>query len=747
LTFHTFNTHSDMDAVSVAHALPDRFAATLWANDSNISGTSVQYVTGGEHEVVLSPPYVGHYMLTLKLDGARVDIVRRVVVNCGKDKVAIDGGAACGCEAGFEPNTDASGLPCKPCDVGTSSVAGASCGVCASGFFLRDLSAEPSKANCKPCTEIDGVKCGWNATIRTITMQTNYWRLSDLVSDVWPCGGSSNASSSCIGGETTGRCVDGQGGPMCKVCLRENWYYMDGDCKECPTAKDAVYRAIGIFVAVALVLAFVRLLFLFPERVPVDLRSMTYLILRLVRKLLAYGLQPKLKIFVAFYQIMTQFGSTYSVRLPQYYWDWMRYFDFLTFGLDELLGVPAGCLAKDFVKRVLLSAFVPLVAIFMVFVLLALRAGYTRIAQHDGQPVWHLQAALSDGLLWTTPFALLVTFAFVPSVSANIFKAWSCQGFGLTQTENRYYLREDLSIVCYESDAHAEAVKVAIVLMVVWPIGVLVLYAVLLLAARRSLLSRTPTRLARSTSFLHRDYYPECCYFELIDLVRRTVLMGWVLLIDETSSFVRILIGLMFSLVIFTLTVIRRPYRHWEDHYFAVSSQFMIVVSFIGAMAVKLYEDVNALAEQQGVYDLSTAVFGFDSSEGIVNLLLSFTVLMICPLLLSTLVYKVAQEGPVLTCLLRSTHKPPELTLMKGQKYHLFNSRARRITPPQPASACACSRLPVLAQTFGALGRTLRLPSSGSCRESSRPLSAFWMLMTLTTSRSWNSMWRRAPLY
>jgi hypothetical protein len=72
LTFHTFNTHSDMDAVSVAHALPDRFAATLWANDSNISGTSVQYVTGGEHEVVLSPPYVGHYMLTLKLDGARV---------------------------------------------------------------------------------------------------------------------------------------------------------------------------------------------------------------------------------------------------------------------------------------------------------------------------------------------------------------------------------------------------------------------------------------------------------------------------------------------------------------------------------------------------------------------------------------------------------------------------------------------------------------------------------------------------
>ena len=47
-------------------------------------------------------------------------------------------------------------------------------------------------------------------------------------------------------------------------------------------------------------------------------------------------------------------------------------------------------------------------------------------------------------------------------------------------------------------------VDVAILLMAIWPIGVLVLYAAVLLAARRALLSRTPNPLVRATSFLHR---------------------------------------------------------------------------------------------------------------------------------------------------------------------------------------------------------------------------------------------------
>ena len=159
--------------------------------------------------------------------------------------------------------------------------------------------------------------------------------------------------------------------------------------------------------------------------------------------------------FLGFYQVITIFGSTYSVRMPPYYTAWMRHFDFLSLQWDDLIGVPADCLAGSFSEQLLITALLPLGLIAVVFVLLTVRAS---------------AAVLSEGLLDTAPFALLVTFALVPSVSANIFKAWSCQGFGNTQTETVYYLRKDLSIKCYESDEHARAVNIAIVLMVAWPI-------------------------------------------------------------------------------------------------------------------------------------------------------------------------------------------------------------------------------------------------------------------------------------
>mgnify|MGYP006979699946 CR=1 FL=1 len=65
----------------------------------------------------------------------------------------------------------------------------------------------------------------------------------------------------------------------------------------------------------------------------------------------------------------TVFNSIYSVRLPPYYPDWMRHFDFLSLQWDDLVGVPAGCLARSFKEKLLLTALLPLVLIAAVFVL------------------------------------------------------------------------------------------------------------------------------------------------------------------------------------------------------------------------------------------------------------------------------------------------------------------------------------------------------------------------------------------
>ena len=206
-----------------------------------------------------------------------------------------------------------------------------------------------------------------------------------------------------------------------------------------------------------------------------------------------------------------------------------------------------------------------------------------------------------------------------------------------------------------------------------------------------------------------------------------TFLTGWVLLFDESRSFVRILVGLMISVAIFTLTLIRRPYLHHEDRYLAISAQFLVVISFIGAITVKAYEDVDARGLQLGQEGEAARIFGFDSSHQLVDMLLSFSILMIFPFLFGTVAYNVLQEGRVLKVLVRGTDKPPELTLKEGQRYHLFNSRERRTARHQ--LTLQSSRAPRArrgAQTSGAPGRTWQPPSSASCSGSSRGCAFSW---------------------
>lgn len=212
---------------------------------------------------------------------------------------------------------------------------------------------------------------------------------------------------------------------------------------------------------------------------------------------------------MAFYQIVTVLNVTFSVTLPHYYTEWMKVFDVAVL---DWMGwvVPEACLSQSFSGRLLIIALSPIALIGIVFMCLTIKA-----AMADSNKASCLRRAFSNGLLSTMPLALLVTFLLVPSVSASIFEAWSCEAFGFSASEDHYFLRGDPSIECYTSEAHRELLRVAFFLILLWPVGVLVLYAGLLIRVRKPILDRTPNRLVRSTAFLHRDYRPEVSHREL----------------------------------------------------------------------------------------------------------------------------------------------------------------------------------------------------------------------------------------
>ena len=84
--------------------------------------------------------------------------------------------------------------------------------------------------------------------------------------------------------------------------------------------------------------------------------------------------------------------------------------------------------------------------------------------------------------------------------------------------------------------------------------------AVALLPCRRSLDAHVITPLNRATRFLHRDYRVDLFFWELLELVRRTVLLGWVIFIFDTDrAFLRLVTALLLSVAALALLLSLNP--------------------------------------------------------------------------------------------------------------------------------------------------------------------------------------------
>ena len=73
-----------------------------------------------------------------------------------------------------------------------------------------------------------------------------------------------------------------------------------------------------------------------------------------------------------------------------------------------------------------------------------------------------------------------------------------------------------------------------------------------------------------------------------------------------------------------------------------------------------------------GPDDLATGIYGFTSTDQVAALLLVFTGAML--LLILAFLSPQLRGGKRPAILVEATGEPPELTLRKGQRYHLFNS-------------------------------------------------------------------------
>ena len=129
----------------------------------------------------------------------------------------------------------------------------------------------------------------------------------------------------------------------------------------------------------------------------------------------------------------------------------------------------------------------------------------------------------------------LLAFGLYTGVSTRIFRLFKCK-----KVQDHYYLTADYSVTCFEGGWWHYG-TLAIVCMLIYVIGVPLVQFIVLVRNREHLHDETAVdrklhrKVLKQFGSIYRHYTPECYYYDLIDLTRRLMLTGGLILVGEES--------------------------------------------------------------------------------------------------------------------------------------------------------------------------------------------------------------------
>ena len=354
--------------------------------------------------------------------------------------------------------------------------------------------------------------------------------------------------------------------------------------------------------------------------------------------------------------------EAFDVELPRFYFDAMRAFSWLQF--DWLsIGVPNAACIGNFGTRLKLKALGPLAALTLLVSGSVLTAVLGLRRNADGSA--NRCVAAVQGGLHVLPLALLVLFALVPSVSARVFSTFSCERFGYNDAlhEHRYFLLADMTVECSVHGVWRsnEFTGLAIAFVALWPVGVPLLFGTLLWASRRD----DCLALETAVRFLHVEYIETRSYWEVVELLRKLLLTGFVFLIPQHYSLLRLIISLLVTVGHTALLIAAAPYRQPGTTFVAFGTAMALACTLLTALLVRVYSEL--LPEQV------VGFFGFASAYTLAKTILAFNFAVVI-VAVSLLLCQLATEGTPPTLRLRATGEPPVLALGKGKRWHVFLS-------------------------------------------------------------------------
>ena len=389
------------------------------------------------------------------------------------------------------------------------AVSEAAC-VCKVDYY--NSGASPTSISCAPC--MTGTNCSQNGTtIAVLPIKRGYYRLSLSSTDIVRC---PDARSGCAGAHQCDKsnsgcrgtvdggppCYDGLEGVFCSVCASHNEsqrvYYAPATsteramCKACGVfGLDGIAASITVLALAALVALATFLLY----------RSLSasrkYI---LIAAWNSFTPLVKIKVIISGLQILTKIATVYGIELPYEVQQLLSSFAWnISFGISAV-GMPLECLGwSGYESKLVFFTVTPLVIALLV--VLAAAIAHSLDATSQRAVVAIVQVAV--------PKVLWIFFLVYPLVTVVAFEAFPCY-----EIDEREFLKADVTVEC-GTTAHQRAKTLAWITILMYPVGLLLVNAVLLYCARRAILERRPSVLSSSIAFLWREYKPDVFWWEV----------------------------------------------------------------------------------------------------------------------------------------------------------------------------------------------------------------------------------------
>jgi hypothetical protein len=490
---------------------------------------------------------------------------------------------------------------------------GGNCVQCGNGTY--SLIYDPDAVLCNTCP-FHAENCYSNV----MSIKPGYWRRQQLNSVILKC----PRKNQCTGGDGTGDelCLKGSKGPMCAVCIDD--YYFESSsstCESCDNGGIVLSPSILVPVGILILFSFVYTAYVYNNlskyfeededegKKPVYLKERIKYLKSRVDQLMA-----KSKIAVSTYQILESCPANFQIAYPKSFNNFLESLNFINFNFIQL--VPFACSYKfDHVDYLITTTLSPFLFTIMIFI-----AGIAEfiikskiIIKPENNPQDTESNSIANDILeyhakkkdlWTQiefryfSIFLFMTYLILPSTTATIFTMFICQDIDPGNADPASYGVDNFLVADYSISCNSERYEVgfywAIMMCLVYPIGLPLLYYILLFKCRDEIVNRKemfengiqPSRLSSVLSFLYKSYKPEFWYFEIIETTRRLMLTA-VLSVISSGSPEQIVAALFLSLIYINVYKNTNPYLEEEVVVMAEIGQWQIFGSFFFTLIIK----------------------------------------------------------------------------------------------------------------------------------------------------------------